>query len=120
MSIQEIFNNHQKDLEKLNNQRRLWLWASSIVLVGILSLIFSWEWLADFHSKHVWWLIVSVMLIIAINWWYWTMRVIRIIICYQKIEYELIKQLHHEISIVKHDISSSFDEIIGGLKESSR
>lgn len=110
--VLHILKKHEEDLIRLNAQRRLWLWASSIVVVGIVFLIFGWDWISDFRSKSIWWVIVSLMLVISINWWYWTMKVVRIIIHYQKIEYELIKDIYTEINIVKNDIKESFEEIM--------
>lgn len=120
MSLETIFKQHQEDLEKLNNQRKIWLWASSCVIVGIVLLIFGWDWLSDTNSKSIWWVIISLMLVISVNWWYWTMKVIRVIISYQEIEYQLIKEIYEEINSIKADAKKSFELVIGGLKESSR
>ena len=115
-SIKEILTRHEKDLERLNNQRRWWLWASSVVFVGIIFLIFGWDWLSELHSKSVWWVIVSLMLIISINWWYWTMRVVRIIIKYQEVEYSILKKIITDIHRLKKDIRNFHDQTIDILK----
>lgn len=112
MTLEIMLEKHRRDIDKLNNERHLWLWASSIVFSGIILLIFGWNWLSGINSKTIWWVIVSLMLIISINWWYWTMRVIRIIIYYQEIEYSLIKEIHNEINWVKEDMKKSFDPFI--------
>ena len=93
-----------EELEKINNQRRKWLIASSIVFVGIISLIFTWEWLNHLDSKIVWWMITSIMLIISINWWYWTMKVIRQLIYHQKLEFTLLSDIIIEIKSIKKDL----------------
>lgn len=93
-----------EELEKINNQRRKWLIASSIVFVGIISLIFTWEWLNHLDSKIVWWMITSIMLIISINWWYWTMKVIRQLIYHQKLEFNLLSDIIIEIKSIKKDL----------------
>lgn len=107
MTLEELVDIHQKDLNRLNNQRRLWLYASSIVFSGIIFLIFGWDWLSDLQSRTIWWVIIGLMLIISINWWYWTMKVIRIIIHYQEIEYALIKEIYKEINLVKDDLQET-------------
>lgn len=102
--LKTILNKHAQDLNRINTQRRWWLYASSVVVVGILIVMFAWDWIDGFHSKGVWWLVVSLMLIISINWWYWTMKVIRRIIEHQKIEFDLIAVIITDIKEVKRDI----------------
>ena len=103
-TTKRILEQHTKDLARINDQRRTWLWASSIVVFGIIFLIFSWDWLDDFHSKPIWWFIVSTMLIISVNWWYWTMRVIRILLDYNHAAYDLL-------SIIISDVKEARNEI---------
>jgi len=92
------------DLDQLNDQRRKWLWASSIVFFAIITLMFAWEWIDHFESKTAWWFIVSCMLLISINWWYWTMRVVRRIIQHQLVEYQLLKAIVIDIREIKRDV----------------
>jgi len=104
IKTKELLAKHADDIERINHQRRLWLYASSVVMVGIVGLIFSWDWVSELHSKSVWWVIVSVMLIISINWWYWTMSVIRRMLDHQKVEYDLLSCILNDISLAKEDI----------------
>ena len=91
-------------LEKINNQRRKWLIASSIVFIGIIFLIFAWDWLDRLDSSIVWWIIISCMLIISMNWWYWTMKVIRQLIHHQKLEFNLLSDIITEIKSIKENL----------------
>ena len=102
--LKKVIDKHAEDLNRINDQRRWWLYASSIVIVGILCLMFAWDWLDGFHSRGIWWLVVSMMLVISINWWYWTMKVLRRIIEHQKTEFELIGVIITDIQEVKKDI----------------
>lgn len=102
--LKTIIDNHTQDLERINKQRRIWLYASSVVIIGIVGIMFAWDWLEGFHSKSIWWLVVSLMLVVSINWWYWTMKVLRRIIDHQKTEFELIGVIITEIKEVKKDI----------------
>lgn len=99
-----LIKKNDEDLEKINQQRRAWLYASSIVLAGIVALIFSWDWLDNVHSKSVWWVIISLMLILSVNWWYWTMRVVLRLINHQKIEFQIIHELLYDIKDLKTEI----------------
>jgi len=100
---------YEKDLEKLTRQRYYWLWASSIVFCSSIVLIFGWGWLDDLRSKSVWWIIISLMLIISINWWYWTMRVVRKIIDHQALEYYILKSIAEDIKKFKKELQELQD-----------
>lgn len=94
----------QQELDKLNDQRRAWLWASSVVFWAIIIIIFAWEWIDGLNSKAVWWFIVSCMLLLSINWWYWTMRIIRKLISHQNHEYNILKSILRDLAKIKQDI----------------
>jgi len=102
--INNFFEHHNRQIEKLNNQRRYWLYASSVVSIGIIFLIFGWGWIDQLHSAPLWWVIASSMLIISANWWYWTMKVIRIILTHQQAEYHLLQGILIELNEFKNDI----------------
>lgn len=114
--VDQILQKHIQDLEKINKQRKWWLYASSVVFTVIIFLIFGWEWLSGLDSRGLWWAIVSLMLIISINWWYWTMSVIRIIVEYQEEEYTLLKVLISDIKFLRKDIQKFHDQTIDILK----
>lgn len=95
---------NQQDLEKLYIQRRHWLWASSVVFGTLILIIFFWDWIDSFGSKTVWWVVVSFMLIISINWWYWSMRVIRKLIHHQSVEYSLLRLILVDLRKIKQDL----------------
>ena len=116
MNYQKLIIQHQKDIEKLSNQRRWWLYASSIVFSGIILLIFGWEWISNLHSRGVWWVIISFMLIISINWWYWTMRVIRILIQYQEVEYAILKIILEDVDHFRKNLKEFRDQTLDILK----
>lgn len=95
---------HAEDLDRINNQRRIWLYASSLVFLGIIGLIFTWDWIDHFQSNKIWWSIISVILILCINWWYWTMRVIRILLNHQQVEYDLMQCILEDVEMAKYEL----------------
>ena len=101
-----LIENYNKKIHIIHKQRHQWLWASSIVFVSVILLIFLWDWVDSFQSKSIWWVIVSIMLIISINWWYWTMKTIKAVILYQNVEYALIKNILTDIEQLKSELKS--------------
>ena len=93
-----------QEIDNINEQRRVWLYASSFTFVGIVFLVFAWDLLDSFHSKTIWWFILSLILIISINWWYWTMRMISKMLNHQKIEFEIIHDVIVDIRSLKKEI----------------
>jgi small-conductance mechanosensitive channel len=114
--LNRLFKLNDKHLERINQQRRRWLYASSIVFTGIIFLIFGWDWLDHFHNENIWWVVVSLALIISINWWYWTMRVVYKMLQHQKIEFTIIKELVSDIKEVKEEITKLGNQTIDKKK----
>lgn len=110
-NINKLFKLNDEHLDNINKQRRKWLYASSIVFAGIVLLIFGWEWLDHFQSAAVWWVVVALMLIISVNWWYWTMNVVYKMLHHQKIEFGIIKELLIDVKEVKQEVKK-----LGGQK----
>ena len=110
-NLLSITKNNKSQIEKLNSQRRAWLYASSVVFVGIILLIFGWDFVDNFHTKKAWWAIVSLMLILSINWWYWTIRVIRMLIQQRRNEIDVLSELIVNIKLVKTEVSDLSKEL---------
>lgn len=99
-----LIEENNKDLEQINAQRRVWLYASSVVVLATVFLIFGWNWLDHFDSKAVWWVTISSMLVLSVNWWYWTMRVMLRLINHQKIEFSIIAELLSDIKEIRKEV----------------
>lgn len=100
---------HTKDLEKIYNQRRWWLYASSIVYTGLIFTIFGWDYLVKCASDRVWWVLISIALLISINWWYWTMRTIRNLIVSMYNEYHILNEINTDIAELKIILNNQRD-----------
>lgn len=88
-------------LDKINEQRRMWLYASLIVYTGVIFLIFGWGYLEDLHNTQIWWVVISLSLLISVNWWYWTMHSISILVKSIYNEYEILQEVTTDITHVK-------------------
>ena len=102
--IAQLFQKNENDLTKIAIQRRKWLYASSIVWVAVIIIIFGWDWMTSTHQKSLWWIFISSTLIVCVNWWYWTMKNIYDILNHQATEYILIMELLHHIKEVRKEI----------------
>jgi len=105
----KLINAHTKDMDAINQQRRYWLVASSIVYVAVIILIFGWDWITNVHQKSLWWIFISLSLLISINWWYWTMEVISHLLVHQQKEVEFIKELLNDIKELQDIIKNNID-----------
>lgn len=97
----ELVIKFRQDIEKINRQRTIWLVLSSLVFVSIVLIIFSWNFIQD---SHVWWAVGSIGLIIAMNWWYWTMTLIRRLLCHQSHMVDVLEEISKEVSNIRSDL----------------
>jgi hypothetical protein len=96
---------YNKELDQLNKQRKIWLWASSIVVLGVVFLISFWNLITDYtHYKWITWSAVSLGLIISVNWWYWTMGMVRRSLAHQITVIEILNCITNDIKLVKEDV----------------
>lgn len=109
--IFEITKVHNLKINYLNSQRQYWLYASSVAVSGIILLMVFWDFLDGMRSTTIWWIIVSIMLIVSINWWYWTIKLIRILIDQRKDEIKIINELVIDIKLIKSSISELNKEL---------
>ena len=116
LETKKLIEDNQKELDRIHDQRRVWLWASSVVFWALIFIIFAWDWIDGMQSKSIWWVIVSCMLLLSINWWYWTMRVIRRLVNHQAAEYDLLQSILHDLSSIKQDVRDLSDKAIDNLK----
>jgi hypothetical protein len=91
-------------LEKVYVQRKWWLYASSLVYTILIVVIFSWDYLVNNVSNRLWWVGISLALLVSINWWYWTMRSLASLIQSIYVEYGILDELRVEIDEIKRII----------------
>ena len=96
-----MIDKHERELESINAQRRIWLYASSVVFTVVVVIIFV---LNIFPSATLWWVVFSIGLIITINWWFWTMRVVNTMITHKRLESIILKSIIDDLITVKSQI----------------
>ena len=97
--------NHIKDLERIEVQRRWWLFLSAAVTVAVGYIIFEWHIVRDLNLT---WLVTALALLVSVLWWYWTMRVIRHFIDFRKDETEILIEIVHEVREIKDEVKKTF------------
>lgn len=93
------------DLEKTNKERKRWLQLSSLVVIATLFLIYEWSEIVKLNSPTLWGFIISGMLILSINWWYWTMSFVRKSLIQQISMFEILKCIVDDVKEVKSNVS---------------
>jgi hypothetical protein len=96
---------YNQELDQLNKQRKVWLWASSVVVLGVVLFISFWNLIIDYtHHQWVTWSAVSLGLLITVNWWYWTMGMVRRSLAHQITVVEILNNITNDIKHVKEDV----------------
>jgi type VI protein secretion system component VasK len=67
--------------------------------------IFFKDWVIWLQTTILWWVIVSLMLLVSLNWWYWTMKVIRRLLANRETEYNLIRLLILELKEIRQQVA---------------
>lgn len=92
---------HTEELEKIYAQRRQWLFASSVVFTTIILVIFGWDYIDSCNDRRIWWVLISLGLLLSVNWWYWTMKSVSTLVRSIYSEYEILNEITAEIEQVR-------------------
>jgi hypothetical protein len=104
------------DIDTANNQRRLWLFFSSLVFIGVLAYIIGWHWIHELNNPWLEWSLISIGLVITVNWWYWTMSVIRRNLYHQNKIVGVLEEVVSDVKEVKQNIQNLVDEKVDKSK----
>jgi hypothetical protein len=99
--VRNKITDHTVELEVIYQQRRLWLYASSLVVVAVIGIIVSWFYLSSLDNNLIWWGIISVSLIVSVNWWYWTVSAIGKIVRAVHSEYQILNEITSDLDQIK-------------------
>jgi hypothetical protein len=96
--------NHQiKKLKNLDIERKGWLMVSGFIIISILGIIFDWNTVILFKLQYA---LIGAGLIISVVWWFWTMRLIRLLINHRIAEAETLKEILIDIKSIRQDINA--------------
>lgn len=96
-----IIDKQLKELDKLNQHRKRWLILSALVIISLSFILYDWIFLKE---ENILWAIGTIGLMLSIAWWYWTMRMIKILISHRFGETEILKDLYQDIKEIRADI----------------
>ena len=97
-----------RDIIRLNKQRKYWLIFSSVIFVGVILVIVFSSNINNLHSEAIWWGIGSVGLIVSVNWWYWTLTLVRRVLEHQINMVLLLDEITKDVSDIRIDIRQLF------------
>lgn len=95
---------HVKELQDFDRFRKMWLILSLFVIVSIVEVVFQWKVLESFGLI---WAIGSAGIVISAAWWYWTMRLIRLLLGQRLEEAVILHDLVISIKEVNHEVKKA-------------
>jgi len=100
--MDKTLSHYLTELQAINKQRKYWLVLSMFVVIIISYIIFDWTKI----TKDQWyfWILISLGLTISVVWWYWTMRVVRIMLHHRLEETEILHDLVLDIKDIKKNV----------------
>jgi hypothetical protein len=105
---QTLLEKFKSDITRLNKQRIRWLAFSSVIFVVVILIIFFSEKINNLHSHTVWWVIGSMGLLLSINWWYWTLTLIRSVLQHQIDTVIILSKITSDVKEIKTDINDLY------------
>lgn len=100
-----IGNNSPEDYKstiKLGNYwRRHRLYASLLIIITFIGIIVSWVYIASVKLNVMWWGIISISLIVIVNWLYWTICELDRIVRSIDNEYYILNEISTDLAHVK-------------------
>jgi predicted cation transporter len=91
-----------KNFDKIERQRTLWIRFSIIVVLLLAIIILDWSHIVN-NNKHLWF-IFSLGIVLSATWWYWTMRLVKIIITTKKELLNIMLELTSNITETRSEI----------------
>jgi uncharacterized membrane protein len=99
--MDKILSHHITDLQAINKQRKYWLMLSIFVVAVISYIVFDWQALS---KNNYFWIFIFSGLTVAVVWWYWTMRIVRIFIQHRQEEVKILHDLVIDIKDIKKNV----------------
>jgi ABC-type bacteriocin/lantibiotic exporter with double-glycine peptidase domain len=96
-------NKHIKQLQNFDQERKSWLVLSAFVAVGVLGVMFGWN---AVQTNHLIWVVSSLGLVVAVAWWYWTMRLIRHLIEHKIVESTILQEIVEDIRHIRDEVKN--------------
>jgi ABC-type dipeptide/oligopeptide/nickel transport system permease subunit len=99
--MENKLSNQIQKLRHFNQERKLWLLLSSLVIVVTIGIIFDW---AKIYQSQISWSVISLGLLMAVSWWFWTMRLVREIISIKIQDREVLQDLIEDVKYIRKEI----------------
>jgi hypothetical protein len=93
----------KQSISKLNIERKLWLALSGLVVAASFVLFLSWN---TIQINHLQWVFVTLGITVSMIWWFWTMRLIRIILNHRLTEVEILQEIVNDIKDIKINVAN--------------
>jgi hypothetical protein len=93
----------KQSIGKLNIERKLWLILSVLVVAASVISFLGWD---SIQVHHLQWVFVTSGILISMIWWFWTMRLIRIILNHRLVEIEILQEIVNDIRDIKNNVAN--------------
>jgi len=106
----QLIEKFKSDIDRLNNQRILWLIFSFLIFSGVVLLILFSNSISSLNSQTVWWLIGSIGLLVSVNWWYWTLTLVKSVLQHQINTIIILSEITNDVKEIKTDINELYQK----------
>lgn len=111
--MEKKLSKHQAHLKAFNKQQKGWLVLSAFVVIAVCDIIFNWSSVTE---NYLIWIFATCGFLVAVVWWYWTMRLIRQLIDHRVEEAEILQDIVVDIQDIKQSVKETMLGIIDKSK----
>jgi len=101
MDIKNKIHQQLTILQTLEKHRRRWLILSSIVVASTLFVIYDWFHIQNHTTQ---WTLSALGILIAMVWWYWTMRLIRILLQHRLEDRVIMAEIIEDVKYIRTEV----------------
>ena len=100
----DLLNKRNKEIVKAEQERILWLKIITISIITAVILFLFWQFFVPASISAVVGFVTSVLLLILVIWWLWTMKILKQIIFHKQLEVDILIDLIHDLETVKKNL----------------
>lgn len=91
-------------LSIFNKERAIWMIVSGFMIAFLITIAISWNTILETHNPKIWGAIGLTLVIVTVNWWYWTMGLVKRLLEFQKDEIVILQEIVDDIRTIKNDV----------------
>ena len=92
-------------LKNFRSQHLLWMKFSFLFVLLSIGVLIEWDIIINIKDRVAKTGIIAVFVVTSIFWWYWTMSLVKQLLCFKEKEVIILNDIVQDISEIKKEIT---------------